>query len=100
MAEELLKQPSESRLYSFDFTELLDSSETISSIVSITQENLGKVTSSEDLTLTSPAITSKMAQIRISGGTHKENYRITAIITTSAANTLELEGILRVRNLL
>jgi hypothetical protein len=100
MSDELVKQPTESRIYSFDFTHLLDSAETISTISSIEQVNLGKVSGSTDLTLGSSAISDKYIQVRISEGTDKENYRLTAIITTSSSNILEMEGILRVRNLL
>ena len=99
MAEELYKQPSESRLYHFVFSNLLASDEVISSVTSITQENLGKVAGSSDLTLGTPTSSTDTAQIRLSDGTENETYKLTAIIVTDSSNILELDGILHVREL-
>jgi hypothetical protein len=99
MAEELYKQPAESRLYHFVFTNLLASGETISTVTSVTQVNLGKVAGSSDVTIGPPTKTTNIAQVRISGGTNYESYKLSALVTTSDSNILELDGILHVRDL-
>lgn len=92
------KQPAESRLYTFDFTALLGT-ETVSGVTSIVQANQGLVTSSTNLTLGTPSFSSPLAQIRLSAGQANEDYKLTALITDSGGNTLELDGILKVRDL-
>jgi hypothetical protein len=99
MAEERYKQPAESRNYHFVFSNLLGSSETIQSIQSITQVNLGNVESSNDLTITNGIISGETVQVRLSGGTELESYKLTVLINTSDSNILELDGILHVREL-
>ena len=99
MAEELYKQPSESRLYHFVFSNLLASGEEISSVTSVTQVNLGYVDASSDLTLGNITSSTDTAQIRLSDGTEDESYKLTAIILTDSSNILELDGILHVREL-
>lgn len=89
----LIKQPAESRLFSMDFSALLASGETISSVSSVTALPSG-------LTLVNPAVAAgTRAQQRISGGTDKVAYKVTIRVVTSAGNTLEGEGILQVRDL-
>ena len=99
MAEELYKQPSESRLYHFVFTSLLESAETLATIVSVTQVNLGNVNGSGDLTIASQTLSTDRLQVRLLDGTTLESYKLTAIVTTDNSNTLELDGILHVRDL-
>ena len=97
--EALVKQPSESRLYTFDFTALL-STNTISSVTSIVQINQNLVSGSSALTLGSPTTdNTSLVQIRVEDGTDLEDYKLTAIIVDSGGNTLEGEGLLRVRDL-
>jgi hypothetical protein len=99
MAEELYKQPSESRLYHFVFTNLLTADETISSINSVVQVNYGNVSGSSDLTIAGETNSTNTVQARLSGGTEDESYKLTALITTSDNNILELDGILHVTEL-
>lgn len=99
MAEELIKQPSESRLYQFIYSNLLETGETIASIISVEQVNLGRVTGSADLSLDTAIQGTTAIQVRISGGTVNESYKLTTKVTTSASNILELDGILHVREL-
>lgn len=97
--EAFVKQPSESRLYTFDFTALLGNG-TIASVTSVVQENQSLVSGSSDLTLGSPTTNNlKLVQIRILAGTNYEDYKITALIVDSGGNILEGEGLIRVRNL-
>lgn len=97
MATEKIKQPSESRLYSFNFENLLETGETITSVASVTQTNLGKVSGSGNLTLGSETFSDSSVQLRISGGTEWESYKVTVLVNTSLNNILELDGILRIR---
>lgn len=99
MAEELYKQPSESRLYHFIFTNLLSSGEVIELISSVAQVNLGKVAGSSALTIGSQSYSDNAIQIRISGGTVGESYKLTAIGISSVGNILEVDGILHVKEL-
>lgn len=94
-----IKQPSESRLYDFDFTKLLVNGAVLNSIIGVTQFNIGLVAGSGSLTLGAPILASPIVQIRISGGTAKEKYKLTCIATDNAGNTLECDGILRVKDL-
>lgn len=99
MSEELFKQPAESRLYQFIYSNLLDTGETLSSITSVEQENLGKVSGSGALTLDTAILGTESVQVRISGGTVNESYEITTLVVTSASNILELEGLLHIRDI-
>lgn len=92
-APSLVKQPSESRIFSMDFAGLMAAGETITSVSSVTATPNG-------LTLAgSPAASGQVATQRIAGGTSGHKYVVTFIVTTSLGNTLEGEGILQVRDL-
>lgn len=89
----LIKQPGENRLYSMDFAPNLDEGETVSSIISV-------IATPPGLTLSGPAGTNgTKATQRILGGTNNALYKVTFTVLTSAGNTLESEGNLRVREL-
>lgn len=89
----LIKQPSESRLYSMDFSALLAKGETLSSVSSVVSTPAG-------LTLSGAAsVSGVFAQQRITGGTSGIEYIVTFVVLTSAGNTLEGEGILQVKDL-
>jgi hypothetical protein len=87
----LVKQPSESRLYTMDFSANLAASETIDSISSVTANISG-------LTIGTPVVGTRSAQARISGGTVDVLYKVTFVVVTSAGNTLEAEGYLKIEN--
>lgn len=90
MADEILsKQPGESRLYDIDFAPLLATADTIASVTSVSTAQSG-------LTIGSPAFTSPKVQVRISSGTDKTLYKITAIVVTTNGDTLETDVFLRV----
>lgn len=97
--EALEKQPSESRIYTFDFSSLL-AQNIVKTVLSVTQINQNLISGSSDLTLGSPTTNlDKLVQIRILGGTDDEDYKITALIEDTGSNILEGEGLLRVRDL-
>ena len=97
--EYFVKQPVESRQYTFDFLQLLGSN-TVDTIVSVVSETQGIVTGSAALTVGSPTDDNvSKVQVRLEDGTNKEDYKITATITDTGGNTLQGEGILKVRDL-
>ena len=104
-SSKVIKQPSESILYTFDFTPLLATDETISAISSFTEET------TSDLTIASTSVLAAAVEVdgvtiaigkgvqgRISGGTDGWDYRIEVVVTTSDSNTREMDGILQVRD--
>lgn len=98
MALTLVKQPGESRLYTFDFSSL-DSS--IASIANpaVAQANQHLAAGSIDLQIGSPSIAGALVQVRIQGGTDGELYKLTATGTDQAGNAVEMEGFLQVEDL-
>jgi len=98
MAIELYKQPSESRLYHFNFSNLLAAGETIASVTSVTQIKYNRISGSQNLTIGTPTNSTSAVQVRLSGGTNGEKYKVTALITTSSSNILEMEGILYIKD--
>ncbi len=94
-----VKQPGESRLYSFDFSALLATGETLSSVNSVTYVGDGDPADTA-LTLSgSSAIVGKTVTQRILAGTSGVRYKVTTRVTTSLGNILEGEGILQVKDL-
>ena len=95
------KQVAEVVIVQFDFSPDMASDETLSSVSPITAENLGEVSGSADVTISGSAISTvstQVAQCLVSGGTDRERYKLTAVVVTSAGQTLEAEGYMRVRN--
>ena len=86
------KQPSESRLFDFDFSGKARTGEAITAVSSVTGSPSG-------LTIGSTAFSGMIAQARISSGVDGNYYKLTCVVTTNQSNTLELDGYLRVRNL-
>ena len=86
----LEKQPSESKIFSMDFTARIGASATIASVTSITATPAG-------LTLVgaATAVGKKVFQ-RISGGTSLASHLITVVVVDSDGNTVEGEGRLNV----
>lgn len=98
------KQPAESRLYNFDFTAKLAeagasvtvaSAAAASALVSTISQG---VANGAALTVGSPALSSPNVQVRLSGGTAGENYRVLCRVNDSAGNTLEIDGFLKVED--
>lgn len=99
----LQKQPSETDTFTVDFTSLLESSETLSSIDSLTVAPSGPTLSSQ--VINSSEITDsdgntiavgKAVQFQVSGGTDGYEYLITVKVTTSDGNSKETEVVLLV----
>ena len=95
----LLKQPSESLLFDFDLSLVVRSSETITSVGTLSQTKEDLVPGSTSLTLGAPTFAAQKVQVRISGGTDKERYKVTGSAQTSGGDTIEFEGILWVKDL-
>jgi len=95
-----IKQPAEDRLYDFDFTNLLGAATVAASPApTVAQEKQNLIVGSVNVTLGAPVISSPKVQVRISGGTAGEDYKITVVARDSAGNTLEADGHLQVREL-
>ena len=94
--EKIEQQTTESILLSMDFDNILGSSETISSVTSVTSEIIGSTTAS-DLTIGTASISSdgKSVNFRCSGGTENKLYLIEVLVVTSAGNTYEGDGQIR-----
>ena len=92
----LIKQPSETRAYSMDFSNLMASAETITNINSVGSELRGRGVS--DLTITGTGITGQTIKMNIAGGTHAKVYVIETLITTSSGQILEGDGMLKVED--
>lgn len=92
-----VKQPSESRVYTMDFSAQLAQGEVITGVTSVAYDG-----PTGDTTLVISGIasyTDTTANQRISGGTSGARYDVTMIVTTSFGNTLEGEGVLQVKDL-
>lgn len=92
----LVKQPSESRLFSMDFAALLARGETVSSVSSV---SITPTTSSPLSTSGAAAVSGTSAQQRLTGGLAGTRYKVTFVVVTSLSNTLEGEGYLHVKDL-
>jgi len=95
MATPLIKQPSESRLYTMDFRQLMTAAEAITAISSA----VVTPTTLSPMNILSSAFSGKKVQIRLNGGLDGTTYVLTVIVTTDAGNTLEGDGSVKVENL-
>ena len=94
--ETLCKQPAEKRRFQMDFSNLLASGETISSLTSISHAKIGGGTS--DLTISGSTLDgSGKVSFWIEAGT-AGRYRIEALVVTSSSAILEGDGILSVKD--
>lgn len=95
----LFKKETETRHFSMDFANLMATGETIeasSPAPVVTSERLGG--GSSDLTITSVAISGQTITFTIADGTNGNRYRVYVVITTSADQVLDGDGVLVVRN--
>jgi hypothetical protein len=90
--QRLCKQPGEKRRFSMEFAALLSSGETITSIASVTSEEIDGGVS--DLTITGETINGSKIEMYIEGGTSGLTYRIEITINTNASQILQGDGIL------
>lgn len=94
-APTVIKQPSESRLYTMEFAALLGVGESLSTVVSVVVD---KVTVPV-LSVANTAVSGSTLTFRLAAGLGGTRYKVTGIVTTSAGNTLEGEGIVQVEDI-
>ncbi len=92
----LVKQAGETRTYSMDFSNLMASDETISTVSTPTSELRGGGAS--DLTISGETISGQTIVMVISGGIKANTYRVEIIIETSGSQVLNGDGLLRISN--
>ena len=91
----LIKQPSESRLYSLDFAALLEEDEVLTAANSVAIDK----TTASPLVAGTPAVSGVIAQVRLTGGLAGTIYKVTIVVTTSDGNTLEGEAYVNVEDI-
>jgi hypothetical protein len=94
----LTKQSFEERLFQYDFSELMSSTGTITIVTSIVPTNLGKVSGSSNISITTITFSGQVVQAMHVGGTSGETYKVTAKVVDSDGQRLELDGLLRVQD--
>jgi hypothetical protein len=77
-----------------DFSALMEESETITEITSITSETRGGGTS--DLLIDDSQINGQTVEMYIAGGTDYKVYRIEVLIATSKPEILQGDGLLKI----
>lgn len=87
----VIKQPSESRLYTMDFSAVLAAGETILSVSSVTIDK----TTVPALSVSGIVFSGTLAQFRLAAGLGGTRYKATVVVVTSASNTLEGEGFIQ-----
>jgi hypothetical protein len=95
----LTKQPAEAVICNFDFSAVIASSASISSVTSITATNCQVVASSSNVALSGTAFSGRIAQTTVSAGQHGESYKLRCLVVDSASQTHELDGIIEVKEL-
>lgn len=92
--QRLCKQPAEKRKFSMNFSQLLATSEILTSISSVTSETIdGQVS---DLTITGTTINGSNVEMFIEGGTSGVTYRVEVTVNTNGSQILQGDGILYV----
>jgi hypothetical protein len=81
------KITTESELFTFDFTQVLSPSETISTATSAVIVMNGVDTNPNDIIVGSTVISGQTASQRIANGVNEVTYRLSMTITTSQGNT-------------
>jgi hypothetical protein len=90
--QRLCKQPVEKRKFSMDFSALLSSAEILTSITSVTSEEINGGVS--DLTITGQTINGTKVEMFIESGTSGITYRVEVTVTTNGSQILQGDGIL------
>jgi len=81
------KITTESELFSFDFSQVLAPSETISSAACTATVMNGTDSNPSNIIVGTPVIANKIASQRIANGVSEVTYRLQMTITTSTSNT-------------
>ena len=92
--QRLCKQPAEKRKLSMDFSQLLATSEILTSISSVTSEKIDG--SASDLTITGTTINGNKVEMFIEDGTTGNTYRVEVTVNTNGSQILQGDGILYV----
>lgn len=90
----LKKQPDESRLYDFNFTNLLIGSATLVASPAPTMKQSYDGSTTTDLTFGTPSVSSPKVQVRIEDGVDGKLYKVSCVAADSDGNTLEVDGYL------
>ena len=88
MADTYIKQPSETRIYSVDFVNLLAGGDSLSAVSSVT------ATPADELMIGYTSISDATVQFTIGDGDNGTKYKIEVIVTTTNGETLEGDGFL------
>lgn len=88
----LQKQPLEVRTVTFEFDTKLNTGDSITA-----GSVAGSVTVDSGITFTTPVQDTTRVNVKISGGTVDQNYRVNCRITTAQGETLELDVIIQIR---
>ena len=92
--QRLCKQPAEKRKFSMDFSNLLATGESITTISSVTSEEIDGGTS--DLTITGETLSGSNVEMFIEAGASGKTYRVEVTVNTDASQILQGDGILYV----
>ena len=95
-AGEFSKQPSRLKTYSLDLTKRLPSGTTISS-ASVTAIKISNETVVTNAVIVGNVVSGNNVNIQTKGGDDGEDYKITAVVTLSDADTPEYDVIMKVR---
>lgn len=94
----LVKTPSTSREFRMDFGNLLRG-DSIASVASVVVTTVGDVVGSAAVSASAGTPEGRYVTFALSGGTHRERYKILVSVTTAAGHTLQGAGMLYVRSL-
>lgn len=94
----LIKQPDEVRTYRMNFSDLMHYGALVA-VPYLVSARQGKIPGSSELTLGTATIVGPRVEFSIAGGTHEENYKVTARVEDADGNLIEGEGMLYVRDL-
>jgi hypothetical protein len=99
--QRLAKQPTETRKFGMEFNNLLETSETVSGITSVSSEKIDGTSS--DLTISTTGIETSTVSSKnslvtfwVAGGTTGNTYKLEILVNTSSSAILEGDGILYV----
>lgn len=93
----LTKQPWEELRYDMDFSGQMRDGDDLSSVSAVVITNMGQVVGSGDVTSSGEVVSGDIAQVKLSGGTDLENYKITIRAITTDGDKIEGDGMLYVR---
>ena len=94
--QRLCKQPTETRSFEMDFTSVLGTDESITSITSISSEIVGGYDSDLSITASGIASGSKKVTMYIASGSLGSTYRVEVLVNTDSSQIIEGDGILYV----